>query len=146
MKSCIYDFLYALSLTRLTVLSYSFPLYPEHRKNYTLIQKYSTDTDIAWSLFCANFLTPRYTPPAYPHPAEATASNLAVGTDSPPDWGNALQGIPLVGTFLNILSNAPNYGTPLEDCVDFMAADLEKGLESQFVGKRVSVKVKPKAG
>jgi hypothetical protein len=27
-----------------------------------------------------------------------------------------------------------------------MAADLEKGLESEFVGKRVSVKVKPKAG
>jgi hypothetical protein len=27
-----------------------------------------------------------------------------------------------------------------------IAVDLEKGLESEFVGKRVSVKVKPKAG
>ena len=40
----------------------------------------------------------------------------------------------------------PNYATPLEECVDFMAADLEKGLESEFMGKRVSVKVKAKAG
>jgi hypothetical protein len=57
-----------------------------------------------------------------------------------------LKGIPLVGTFLNILSNMPGYGTPLEDCVDFIAADLEKGLKSEWIGKRVSVKVKPKAG
>jgi len=57
-----------------------------------------------------------------------------------------LKGIPLVGTLLNILTNVPSYGTPLEDCADFLAADLEKGLESEFVGKRVSVKVKAKAG
>jgi hypothetical protein len=122
------------------------PLYPEHRKNYTFIQQYSPKTDIAWSLFCANLLTPRYTPPAYPHPSEATADNLIVGVESPPAWGNSLKGIPIVGTFLNILTNVPNYATPLEECVDFMAADLEKGLESEFMGKRVSVKVKAKAG
>lgn len=42
--------------------------------------------------------------------------------------------------------NAPAYGTPLEDCADFLAADLEKGLESEWIGKRLGVKVKAKAG
>lgn len=69
-----------------------------------------------------------------------------MGVDSSPAWGNTFKGIPLVGTFLNIPNNVPKYGTPLEDCVDFMAADLEKGLESEFIGKRVGVKVKSKAG
>jgi hypothetical protein len=109
-----------------------------------LIQQYSK-TDIAWSLFCAGLLTPRHTPPAYPHPEEATANNLVAGADSPPAWASPLKGIPIVGTFLNIFANMLGYATPLEDCVDFMAADLEKGLESEWIGKRVSVKVKAKA-
>ncbi len=69
-----------------------------------------------------------------------------MGVDAPPAWKDTLKGTPFAGTFLNILANVPSYGTPLEDSVDFMAADLEKGLESELIGKRVSVKIKPKAG
>lgn len=68
-----------------------------------------------------------------------------MGADAPPAWKNTLKGVPVLGTYLNIFANAAKYGTPLEDCVDFMAADLEKGLDSEFIGKRVGVKVKPKA-
>ena len=33
----------------------------------------------------------------------------------------------------------------MEDCVDFIAADLEQGLDSEWIGRRVSVKEKEKA-
>jgi hypothetical protein len=42
--------------------------------------------------------------------------------------------------YLNIMSQAGSYYTPLEDCTDFIAADLEKGRKSEFVGYRVGVK------
>jgi hypothetical protein len=52
----------------------------------------------------------------------------------------------LIGIFLNVLSQGTDYYTTLEDSADFMAADLEKGLQSEFVGKRVGLKEKPKTG
>jgi len=33
----------------------------------------------------------------------------------------------------------------MEDSVDFMATDLEKGLKSEWIGKRVGAKEKKKA-
>lgn len=56
-----------------------------------------------------------------------------------------LRWIPLLGTYLNIMAQAQSYFAPLEDCVDFIAADIGNGLQSQYVGHRVGVKVKPKA-
>jgi hypothetical protein len=44
------------------------------------------------------------------------------------------------------MAQAQAYYTPMEDCLDFISADLEKGLKSEYVGKRVGLKVKEKAG
>jgi hypothetical protein len=42
------------------------------------------------------------------------------------------------------MAQAQSYYSVLENCVDFIAADLEKGLESEWIGKRVAVKEKSK--
>jgi hypothetical protein len=48
----------------------------------------------------------------------------------------------LMGNYLNILAQAGGYGTSIEDPVDFVAVDFEKGLRSEFVNKRVGYKQK----
>lgn len=40
------------------------------------------------------------------------------------------------------MSQAQDYFATLENIVDVIASDLEKGLDSEYVGKRVSVKEK----
>lgn len=42
------------------------------------------------------------------------------------------------------MSQAQDYFATLENIVDVIAGDLEKGLDSEYVGKRVSVKEKSK--
>ncbi|KAK3071961.1 hypothetical protein LTR53_007693 [Teratosphaeriaceae sp. CCFEE 6253] len=120
------------------------PLFPIHRKNWALIQTIPT-TELAWSLFCASQMDPRASTIDYAPQAGAGASNLVAGADAPPAWSRKLQWVPLLGTYLNIMAQAPDYFAPLEDCVDFLAGDLVAGLESEFVGKRVGVKVRGKS-
>lgn len=49
-----------------------------------------------------------------------------------------LHSIPYLGPLIGILSNFPRYGTVLEDCADFIVADVAKK-DTMFVGHRVSV-------
>lgn len=121
------------------------PLYPEHGKTYKIIKDMNPETQIAWSLFCASNMPPRFETAAIPPPDECTCESLSVAADAPPAMNSKWRSIPLLGTFLNIAMQAGDYYAPLEDCVDFIATDLEQGLASQFVGKRVGVKVKAKA-
>lgn len=53
--------------------------------------------------------------------------------------------MPLIGNYLNVMAQAQGYVAVLENCVDFIARDLEEGLASELVGKRVGVKEKGKA-
>lgn len=77
--------------------------------------------------------------------AGAGSVNLVAGVDAPAAWQKTLQWVPLLGNWLNVLSQMGSYITPLEDCADFMAKDLSAGLDSPYIGKRVSVKSKPKS-
>lgn len=120
------------------------PLYPAHKKNLDLIKTHSTD-EIAWSLFCASNMPPKYDTPQYPPPADVSANNLVVKADAPPAWKDTFRSFPLIGTYLNIMVQVQTYYATLENCVDFIAVDLEKGLQSELVGKRVGVKEKAKA-
>jgi hypothetical protein len=90
-------------------------------------------------------MPPKYKTPQYPPPTDVSANNLVVKGDAPPNWKDTFRGLPLIGTYLNILAQAQSYYARLEDCVDFMSADLEKGLKSEWAGKRVGVKEKAKA-
>ena len=124
-------------------LSRSVPLFPSHKQNYLLIKSHPADT-LAWSLFCASMISPQYDTPQFPPPADVSASNLVAKADAPPAWVDKYRSVPLVGNYLNIMAQAQSYSAVLENCVDFIAADLEKGLESEWIGKRVGVKEKSK--
>jgi putative NADH-flavin reductase len=117
------------------------PMFPEHRENLNLIRKQDA-RNIAWSLFCANQMSAKHNEVRIPAPDDCSASNLIASADTPPGWKTTLKWVPLVGGYLNVFGLAGGYATSLEDPVDFIAADLEKGLESEYVGKRVGLKMK----
>lgn len=116
------------------------PLYPMHRPNWEVIKPYGPDR-MAWSLFCAHNMPQEESVDYQRKPG----NNLISSADSPPAFSKAWQWLPLIGNYLSIMSQSMSYVAPLEDCVDFMAADLEKGMQSEFMGKRVGVKVRPTA-
>ncbi|CZR52929.1 uncharacterized protein PAC_02807 [Phialocephala subalpina] len=89
------------------------PLYPVHKRNLDLIKTHSTD-EIAWSLFCASNMPPKYDTPQYPRPTIISSPSSSI--------------------FRNV-----------GELRGFIAADLEKGLQSELAGKRVGVKEKAKA-
>lgn len=120
------------------------PLFPSHKQNYELIKSQPADF-LAWSLFCANDIPPKYDTPKFPPPADVSAGNLVAQADAPPAWDDKYRSVPLIGNYLNIMAQMQGYYAVLENCVDFIAADLEKGLESEWIEKRVGVKEKAKA-
>ncbi|MCJ1434434.1 hypothetical protein MMC27_003802 [Xylographa pallens] len=117
------------------------PMFPEHRENLALIQK-QDERNIAWSLFCANQMSPKHNEIQIPAPNDCSAANVIAGADSPPEWRDTLKWVPLIGPYLNVFCLAGGYATSLEDPLDFIATDFEKGLQSEFVGKRVGLKIK----
>jgi hypothetical protein len=97
---------------------------------------------MAWSLFCASNMQPRTVAVDYsPQPGIST-DTLIARAERPVAWSDTLGWVPLLGPYLNIAAQIQDYYAPLEDCVDFIAADLAKGLSSEWVGKRVGVKVR----
>ncbi|KAF2675697.1 NAD(P)-binding protein [Lentithecium fluviatile CBS 122367] len=117
------------------------PMFPEHKENLALIRK-QNEGDIAWSLFCANQMSPKHKEIRIPPPDDCSAANVVANADSPPEWRDTLKWVPLLGPYLNVFGLAGGYATSLEDPMDFIATDLEKGLQSEFVGKRVGLKMK----
>lgn len=120
---------------------FSIPLFPTHKPNYQLIKPYTAD-ELAWSLYCASELIPKYDKPQYPAPADCSIDNLVVQADFPPLWNRKFVKIPLIGGYLNLMAQAQDCFATLENVVDVIVSDLEKGLDSGYVGKRVSAKEK----
>jgi hypothetical protein len=89
-------------------------------------------------------MTPKHDTPQFPPPADTSASNLVAKADAPPAWSDKFRRVPLIGNYLNVMVQGQDYFAVLENCVDFMASDLEKGFQSEWIGKRVSVKEKSK--
>ena len=117
------------------------PMFPEHRENLALIQK-QNEGSIAWSLFCANQLSPKHKEIRIPAPDDCSAANVIARAGSPPEWRDTLKWVPLVGPYLNVFGLVHGYATTLEDPLDFIAADFEKRLQSEFIGERVGLKMK----
>lgn len=120
------------------------PMFPEHRENWNLIQK-QDEMKIAWSLFCANQMSARHKEVRIPAPNDCSATNVIAQADSPPEWRDTLTWVPLLGPYMNVFGLAGGYATTLEDCLDFIATDFERRLQSEFVGKRVGLKMKKAA-
>jgi len=122
----------------------SVPIYTTHRQNYERIRSVPAD-QLAWSLFCANNMPPRSEAVDYNPTAGTDADNLISRVDAPPAWSNTLLWIPFLGNYLNVMAQAQGYFATLEYCTDFIARDLNAGLQSELVGHRVGVKVKAKS-
>lgn len=100
---------------------------------------------LAWSLFCANNMPARSGTIDYNPTAGADAEHLISSVDAPPAWSRMLLWIPILGNYLNVVAQAQGYFATLEYCTDFMARDLNAGLQSELIGHRVGVKVKAKS-
>ena len=88
-------------------------------------------------MFCPSQMTPASKTVTLPDASRGNSLNAAA--DVPPSWQNSyFHNIPYLGPFISIVGNASRYGTTLEDCADFIAADLEKE-DTRFVGHRVGV-------
>lgn len=122
----------------------SFPIRTEHGLTFESLSAESQD-HIVWSLMCPAMMTPAE--PDKPKLSGRAPGNSLVGSaDFPANWTPSwLRMIPFCGVFLEILAHAMYYNIKLEDCADFIAADLKMGFGSEYVGHRVSVANAPKS-
>lgn len=66
-------------------------------------------------------------------------NSLVASVDVPPQWQpSSFARVPFFGTLFSIFGNAMRYNTKLEDCADFLAADLASS-DRSYVGHRVGV-------
>ncbi|KAF6226708.1 hypothetical protein HO173_012375 [Letharia columbiana] len=110
------------------------PLFTEHNLTYIYLSK---QKNLQWSMFCPSNMIPASKTVTL---LDAPRGNpLNASADVPPGFQNSyFHNIPYLGPIISSVGNAPKYGTTLEDCADFIAADLEKK-DTRFVGHRVGV-------
>ena len=66
-------------------------------------------------------------------------NSLNASADVPPGFQKSyLHGIPYLGPFISVVSNSMRYTITLEDCADFIAADLASK-DTRFIGHRVGI-------
>ncbi|KAJ5267198.1 hypothetical protein N7478_010006 [Penicillium angulare] len=70
----------------------------------------------------------------------ASAGNLQTTAYVPPGWSVKLLDIPMLGGYLNAISQAAAYGSALEDNADFISKDLSVGDGSKWICRKVGVK------
>ena len=114
----------------------SFPAFPEHSQTVDCISSKPRE-HLQWSLLAPSLMTPASKEITL---LEAPKGNsLAAQNDTPADWRlNFLSGVPVLGVYAEIVLNMLRYNTTLEDCADFLAADLTKG-ESEHLGHKVGI-------
>ena len=111
-------------------------MFPEHGLTYAHLSA-QPPKNLEWSLICPSMMSPVSTNISL---SDGSRNNpLIASADIPPDWRiSYLESIPFLGSVWSVLMNAPRYSTKLEDCADFIAADLEKP-NPNFVGHRVGI-------
>ena len=122
------------------IMNYA-PLFPDHKENYALIKSIS-ENELAWSMLCANAMSPSKEADATAA-AKANSSKIVATADVPPEWSGIFSWVPLLGTYLNVYANMGRYMTTLEQAAEVIVRDLDTGLESEFVNRRVGFKVRP---
>ena len=112
------------------------PIFTEHNLTYIYLSGLP-EKNLQWSLLCPSQIIPvSKTVTLLDAPR---GNSLKASVDVPTDFQNSyFHNIPYLGPFISIIGNAFKYVTTLEDCADFIAADLEKK-DTSFVGHRVSV-------
>ena len=111
-------------------------MFAEHGRTFAFLQTKPSE-NLQWSMFCPSQMVPASesiealtTPRGNP---------LLAAKDVPPNLLDFyISWIPFLGPLVTTVGNAARYNTKLEDCADFMAADLKSG-EKTFVGHRVGI-------
>ena len=106
-----------------------------HRQTEAVLRQIKVE-DLAWTLLCVAFMTPRRAT------IEALAGleehGLVVAIGKPPAWQDSwVRGLPTVGLYLNVVPAVRNYTTTLESVSGLIAERLES---EEFVGKLVGFK------
>jgi hypothetical protein len=78
----------------------------------------------------------------YPLGDRASAEHLLVAPNVPPEWSSRFLRVPLIGGYLNIISQVSSYGTTLEDNAYLISSDFLQGLESAWAYEKIGVKEK----
>ncbi|KAL8713122.1 MAG: hypothetical protein Q9220_002643 [cf. Caloplaca sp. 1 TL-2023] len=125
-----------------TKISDYFPFFWEHALTHTHLSGKPSE-NLQWSLLAPSAMMPakkEITLLESPQNHPFVAKN-----DVPPAFSPTfMSGVPFFGPWADIVMNILRYNTTLEDCADFMAADLEKKGNSEHVGHRVGVIVDSK--
>lgn len=118
-------------------------VFPEHSLTWAKVQAVPRET-VAWSVLCPGVMKPR-SPVTYPLADGSSEENLLISARVLPEYSLRFLSVPLIGGYLNILSQAMSYGpTMLEDNADIIASDLLKGMDSPWVYQKVGTKVRTK--
>ncbi|PYI09366.1 hypothetical protein BO78DRAFT_308245 [Aspergillus sclerotiicarbonarius CBS 121057] len=112
-------------------------MFPEHRHTISQLESLPKSS-VNWSLLCPGMMH-ALGEVTYPTVA-GDADHLVAAAGVPPDWGTRFLCVPLIGGYLNVFSQVGAYATALEDNADFIARDLVKGEESEWLWKRVGTK------
>ena len=97
-----------------------------------------SENDLAWSILCANMMTPDKEADATAR-TKAASDKIIATADVPPNWNERFIWVPLFGSLLNFFANAMGYATTLEQAAESIVRDLDKGMESEFINKRVGI-------
>lgn len=117
-------------------LSRYIPLFMEHAQTHAHLSSLPVQ-NIQWSMFCPSVMAPKETSIKEDIPEKG--NGLKAEKDVPAgfhSWG--IDWIPFIGPLVTVLGQAGKYNTSLEDCADWIAADLADG-EAEFVGHRVGI-------
>lgn len=111
-------------------------MFTEHALTYALLSTKPAE-NLEWSMLCPSVM--EAAEPSAALLAAPRGNSLSAAADMPPNWQDSYFGfIPFLGPMICTMGNFMRYNTKLEDCADFIAADLETG-DRKFVGHRVGV-------
>ncbi|KAL8801565.1 MAG: hypothetical protein Q9182_004351 [Xanthomendoza sp. 2 TL-2023] len=113
----------------------SFPLFKEHGLTFDCLANKSEH--LQWSLLAPSAMTPaskEITLLETPRGNPLAAQNDTMAEFSP----SFMTSVPFIGPYADVVKSMTRYNTRLEDCADFIAADLAKG-DSEHVGHRVGI-------
>ncbi|KAJ5102688.1 hypothetical protein N7532_003217 [Penicillium argentinense] len=115
-------------------------MFPEHRSTWAKL-KALPPSSMEWSILCPSMMTPR-SKDSYPLASGSSSKNIVVSAGAPPQWSPRFFSMPLVGGWLNVISQIGAFNTTLEDNADFIAQDLSDGNNSEWIYQRVGTRTK----
>lgn len=111
-------------------------MFTEHLRTFAFLQT-QPSKNLQWSMLCPSAMLPASK--SIEPLTQPRGNPLLAEYDVPPNlWDFGISWVPFLGPLITTIGNAWRYNTKLEDCVDFMAADLKSGGKT-FIGHRVGI-------